>query len=203
MRLLVIRHADQEFPCAPAFEDPPLTTAGHRQAQRLARALRGHALSRVVSSNMVRALQTARPVASALRVPLVVEPRLAEISMGELAPWGTAEQAEWDRITACWAAGDLTCGCPGSESLADVMERVSPVVTRLLAQAGGRDFVIVGHAVVNGVILSVLCPSLRSMLGKNVGHSHTGIWELEGEGTRFRVLRRDDTQHLELVRRTR
>jgi len=202
MRVLVIRHAEQELPCAPAPEDPPLSRMGQQQAQRLAHALRGRHLGLVVSSNMIRARDTARAIASCLRVPHVVEAALAEIGLGHLAPWGAAEQVEWNRITASWAAGDLTRGCRGGENLTDVIARVSPLVPRLLSQADGRDFALVGHAVVNGVILSVLCPSLRSQLGKDLGQSHTGIWELAGEGTEFRVLRRDDTRHLgEYVRR--
>jgi broad specificity phosphatase PhoE len=198
MRLLVIRHAEQEFPRAPAFEDPPLSATGRRQARRLAYALRERILSRVVSSNMVRALETARPIVSSLRVPLVVEPQLAEISMGDLAAWSAAEQPEWDRLTACWAEGDLACACPGGESLADVIERVGPVATRLVAEADGHDFAIIAHAVVNGVVLSMLCPALRPMLGKDIGHSHTGIWELVGKGDNFEVMRRNDTGHLEV-----
>lgn len=196
MRLLVIRHAAQGPPCAPDFEDSPLTAAGHEQAQRLARALRRYPLGRVVSSDMARALQTARPIASLLQVPLVIEPRLAEVALGELASWHTAAQAEWDRITARWSIGELTCACPGGESLADVVSRVGPVVTRLVAEARGADFAIVAHAVVNGVMLCTLCPSLRHLLGKDIGHSHTGIWELAGRAHAFAVRRRNDTSHL-------
>lgn len=104
MRLLVIRHAEQELPRAPAFEDPPLSTVGRRQARRLAYALRERILSRVVSSNMVRALQTARPIASSLRVPLVAEPQLAEISMGDL-PHVPAHLATFWRLR-CFGPSD-------------------------------------------------------------------------------------------------
>ena len=34
MRLLVIRHAEQEFPRAPAFENPPHIEAGSRLRER-------------------------------------------------------------------------------------------------------------------------------------------------------------------------
>jgi len=197
MRILVIRHAEAVPPALPLLEDPPLSLAGRAQAARLVGFLRRRKLDRVVCSPMRRAVETATPAAKALGVPLVLEPDLVEIAMGALAPWGPEEQAEWAAITVCWQNGEFDVSCPGGESLEEVIARVSSAITRLVADTCEHGFALVAHAVVNGVVLSTLCQDLRPALGRDLGHRHTGVWELEGVGAGFTVVSRDDTRHLE------
>jgi probable phosphoglycerate mutase len=196
MRILVIRHAEPAPASPPLLEDPPLSRAGQAQAARLADSLRGRMLDRVVCSSMQRAVETAAPVARTLGVPLVIEPALVEIAVGDLAPWGPEEQAEWTAITARWQRGDFDAPCPDGESLAEVIARVRPAIGRLAADPAQHGFALVAHAVVNGVVLSTLCRELGAALGHDLGHSHTGVWELESRGSGFAIVRRDDTSHL-------
>ena len=197
MRIFVVRHAESEPPSEAWSEhDRPLTATGHTQAACLASAMRGEQLDRVICSTMRRAVQTAVPLARALGLPLIPEPDLVEIDLGALAAWEPKDQAEWERITATWARGDLAASCPGGESLLDVRTRVEPAVTRLVAQPCEHGIAIVAHAVVNEVIVPLLCPELRPAMGTYLGHGHTGVWELAGAGSAFRVLRRNDMRHL-------
>lgn len=193
MRLLIIRHAEPELASGP---DPPLTPRGREQAASLACALRGLQLDRVISSTMRRAVETAQPIAQALGVPFTRESALVEMDFGILWPWGQDEQEAWSRITARWHAGDYAACCPQGESLRDVLDRVQPLTAQLLAEPWRHGVAIVAHATVNGVLLPLLCPELRSRLGQYLGHSYTGIWELEGDPGDLRVIRRNDTAHL-------
>lgn len=197
MRLFVIRHATPE-PGSAAVPDGErvLSALGREEAARLARAVAGERLDRVISSTMRRAVETAQPVAEALGLPLILEPELAEIDIGALSAWGPDEEAEWERVAACWAGGDLEERCPGGESLSDVAARVEPAISRLLATRWRHGIAVVAHSVVNGVVVSTLCPELEAPLGHDLGHSCAGIWELEGEGREFRLVRRDDVSHL-------
>ena len=84
MDVLLIRHAesannalwarDRDAFTTGRTHDPPLTELGFEQADVLARHLaeRGARIDRLVASPMLRAIQTARPVAAALGVPLEV-----------------------------------------------------------------------------------------------------------------------------------
>jgi broad specificity phosphatase PhoE len=199
MRLLLIRHAEPD-PSPDWRGDPPLNATGRAQAEHLAEALRDSALDRVVCSALQRAVETARPLAAAVGAPLVVEPELKEIEMGTLWRWGPEQQREWGRVVAQWGAGRTDVRLPEGESLDEVAVRVRPVVARHVADGGGGDIAIVAHGVVNNVILTTLCPELLSSLGKDLGISHTGIWELEGSGSTFHTLRRNDTRHLAALR---
>jgi len=204
MRLLIIRHAEPEpLSDACADCDRPLSALGRAQAQCLARAYAREALDAIISSTMRRAAHTAAPLAQALALPLRQESALAEIDLGALTPWGVAERARWAEVTARWSSGDLHACCPQGESLVDVVKRVEPVVHGLLAEPSEHGFAIVAHSVVNHVILTALCPDLRPKRGQDLGHNHAGVWELEGQGWTFQVVRRDDTAHLEPATRRR
>jgi broad specificity phosphatase PhoE len=100
--------------------DPELTEEGHRQASLLAGALAGEAVSAILTSPLLRARQTAEPIAAACGVPAVVDERLVEIDWGawEGRPTGSLAQAEVDR----WKADDGTA--PEGETLDSLSQRV-------------------------------------------------------------------------------
>jgi len=196
MRLLIIRHAEPKPFNTLDLLDPPLSEGGRRQATRLACALRHYALDRVICSTMLRSRETAEPLAEALSVPLLEEPDLVEIHIGKLYFWGEAEQEAWRRITSSWQAGELNTRCPEGESFAEMQARVVPVIHRLVATDWQQGFALIGHGVVNGVILATLCPELRNAFWQDLGHHHAGVWELEGQGLQFTLLRQNDISHL-------
>jgi alpha-ribazole phosphatase/probable phosphoglycerate mutase len=62
--------------------DPPLSEEGRKQAAALAGQLAVAELTRVFSSDLARALQTARPIAARHRLPVEAVPALREIDFG-------------------------------------------------------------------------------------------------------------------------
>jgi phosphohistidine phosphatase len=81
IELHLLRHADAGDPAAwtGPDEERPLSEKGRRQAERLARHLAGigYPFDAVVSSPKLRATQTAKPLATAVGLRVVLEPRLA------------------------------------------------------------------------------------------------------------------------------
>ena len=75
MRLFIVRHAK----AAPGSPDDlrELTPEGHDQARRLAETLAGERPDAVLSSPLLRARQTAEPIARASGLELRVDDRLA------------------------------------------------------------------------------------------------------------------------------
>ena len=197
MRLFLVRHAEPE-PLSDACLDweRPLSALGRAQAERLVAALAREKLDAIISSTMTRAVETAEPLARALGLPVQQDPALVEIDLGLLAPWGPRERERRVEVAGCWSNGDLSACCPGGESLSGVMHRVEPFVHELVAAPAHRAIAIVAHAVVNSVVMWTLCPDLHPTIGQNLGLSHAGVWELEGEKRGFRVARWNDTTHL-------
>jgi probable phosphoglycerate mutase len=79
MELILVRHAEPvKIVDADGPADPPLAPRGVQQAERLAAYLREEPIGGVWSSPMLRARETAAPLAAALGIDVVVDTELAE-----------------------------------------------------------------------------------------------------------------------------
>ncbi len=83
--MILLRHGQSEFNLHftatrrdPGIVDPKLTELGHEQARRAAAELGRERIARIIVSPYTRALQTAAPIATALGVPVHVNPIVAE-----------------------------------------------------------------------------------------------------------------------------
>lgn len=88
--MILPRHGQSEFNLHfgatrrdPGIIDPSLTELGHTQAREAAQQLLGQQLSgmrieRIIVSPYTRTLQTARPAAAALNVPVTIDPIVRE-----------------------------------------------------------------------------------------------------------------------------
>jgi broad specificity phosphatase PhoE len=83
--MILMRHGQSKFNRHftatrrdPGIPDPKLTEEGEAQAAEAAGALANAGITRIVVSPYTRALQTAAPIASALGVPVVVDPTVRE-----------------------------------------------------------------------------------------------------------------------------
>ena len=80
MEIVLIRHGEPGWERDRlAVTNPPLTERGHRQARRLAEALRDEHFDEIFVSPLVRARETARPLLELLGRDEVIAPWLEEI----------------------------------------------------------------------------------------------------------------------------
>lgn len=87
MKLYLIRHGD------PDYANDTLTDRGHREASVLVEYLQREGIERVVTSPLGRARDTARYTAEAMKLPVSVEPWMAELHLPVEAREGSAA---WD-----------------------------------------------------------------------------------------------------------
>ena len=89
MKLILVRHGQDDPACRGGWSDHDLTPEGAQQAKALAARLKAcreaYSLAAVITSDLPRAVTTAEILADALSLPVVKEPRLREINNGELA----------------------------------------------------------------------------------------------------------------------
>jgi probable phosphoglycerate mutase len=145
--LHLVRHGQSTWNAAGRVQGQaphvPLTALGRRQAQAAARELRASGARHVFSSDLLRALQTAAPIARALGVAPVPAPALREQSLGSLegrlaADLHAQPVPDGEHISSVrWGGG---------ESIADVHRRVGAFLRELLASPPGRSIVLVTHA---------------------------------------------------------
>lgn len=145
----LIRHGETDWNASHRYqgrEDIPLNVAGREQAQMLAESMRGEQWDLIVSSPSVRALDTAKTVASAVGIPedeIILQPALMERS------YGVAEGMTLQEREAQWPGGEW----PGLEDWEDVANRAMRTLRDLARDYPGKRILVVCHG---GVINSIL-----------------------------------------------
>jgi glucosyl-3-phosphoglycerate phosphatase len=144
-RVLLWRHGRTRWNVEHRFQgqaDPPLDDVGKQQATAGARLLAGFAPTAIASSDLCRAVQTARPLAELLGLSVALDPRLRERSLGA---WEGLTRDEVVRRHpeeyAHWLAG-REVHQDGGESRAELTERV----TAALAATEDGTVVLVTHS---------------------------------------------------------
>lgn len=148
--LLLVRHGESAWNAEHRVQGHAgsgLTELGHQQAKATAAHL-GDALARavVVASDLVRATETAAPIAAALGAEVVLDPDLRERSFGTWEGRTVAELAEegsdeWRR----WRAGEDVATLVGGESGAQLTARVLPALQRHAEGLDEAVLVVVTH----------------------------------------------------------
>ncbi len=160
--MVVARHGRTAWNVAGRYQgqaDPDLDAEGRTQAERLAAELAGLPAGRVVSSDLRRARHTARPVARALGLALVVDPRLREVDVG---PWEGLTPAEaaaaFPAEHAAWQTGeDVARG--GWETTPEAGSRAAAAIVGHAAELdAGQALVVVSH----GLVLRATLRRLRA-----------------------------------------
>jgi broad specificity phosphatase PhoE len=112
--------------------DPPLTADGRREAEALARRLAGVRIDRIVSSPMLRALETAQTIATGR--PVELDERLRELDYGRWEGLTYAEiEAHDPELRVRWEHDPGITHSPGGESGDDVATRARAFLADLLA----------------------------------------------------------------------
>jgi alpha-ribazole phosphatase len=160
-RLVLVRHAQTDESARGRCYgrlDVRLSPRGLRQAQALADALARLPLAAVYSSPLARALDTARPLATARGLEPSVLEALAELDFGEVEGLTYDEiEAERPELFHAWMDDPARVHFPGGESLADLRARVLPALEQIRARHERDTVGVVAHG---GVIRVVLAEAL-------------------------------------------
>jgi ribonuclease H / adenosylcobalamin/alpha-ribazole phosphatase len=125
--------------------DAPLTDVGVQQAAVAAKRLAAAGIAVIVTSPLLRAVQTAQEVAAAAGAAVVTDDGFRETDFGAWEGLTFAEVRErWPAELATWLA-DPEVAPPGGESFTDVSARVTAALHRVLAAWSGQTVLIVSH----------------------------------------------------------
>ncbi len=148
MRIFLVRHGDKEpgawLDPVIGHHDNPLSAAGREEAARAAAWLAPRRPGAIRASRYGRTSETARPLAEALGLPVLVDPRLDEIDVGEkdkLAPEELA--ARYPGFWKSYNTFDEDFRYPGGERGADVAERAASFLDEV--RRGGLDTAAFTH----------------------------------------------------------
>ena len=185
MRLILVRHGQSPSNVRhlldTAVPGPGLTALGATQAAALPAALAGVDVDAIYASNLVRAQQTAGPLARALGLPVRVRAGLREIAAGDLEMRADAASAERYLSTVFgWPSGDRDVRMPGGENGTEVLDRFDRVVAEIAA-SGSRTAVLVSHGAMIRVWAGARAHNLHPQFTATHALENTAMVVLEGD----------------------
>jgi broad specificity phosphatase PhoE len=143
LTLLLVRHGQSEWNAAGLMQGQtahvPLSELGHAQAVAAAAELAGLGPGALISSDLVRAVQTAEYCARATGLAIVTTPALREQGYGELE--GRPSRDLWDVVD--WT--DPHWSAVGGESLTELHGRVEEFLKTLVAEPPADVIALVTH----------------------------------------------------------
>lgn len=160
MKLLLVRHAETDWNLAhryQSYSDVPLNQNGIQQAQSLAKRLSKEKIDVVYSSDLSRALETAKWIANEYEPVLAVQcnPRWCELSFGKWEGLNNEElQAQWQTEVNVWYEDPVNVFPPGGETMLQMSGRVQSALDELKNKHTDETVLVVSHG---GTIQILLC----------------------------------------------
>ncbi|MCL6451574.1 MAG: histidine phosphatase family protein [Acetobacteraceae bacterium] len=176
--------------------DVPLTEAGLRQGEMVARRLAGRGAAALYTSDLGRARDMAEKIGALAGLEPIPLLDLRELDVGRWQGLAWEEvSARWPRRLRAWVAGRPGAGPPGGETLGRLAARARRVMDGLSLRHPGETVLVVTHG---GLIRVLIADMLRVSPGRRWGFrlDNGGMTVVEwGPGHR-RLVCLNDTCHL-------
>jgi probable phosphoglycerate mutase len=198
-RILAVRHGETAWNVDRRLQgqiDISLNATGQDQARRLAEALAGEGIDAIVSSDLVRARDTAQAVADRTGLPLATDAGLRERHFGIFQGHTYTEvERVWPEESARWRRREPGFGPPEGETLQGFYDRCVATASHLAAAHPGRTLLLVTHG---GVLDCLYRAASRIALDapRTWELANTGVNRLLHTPRGFTLVGWGDTQHL-------
>jgi probable phosphoglycerate mutase len=197
MILYCVRHGESSYNLEGRLQgqsdEPRLSPLGQKHAEALAATLGQIEIDAIYASPLARAMETARPLAQALKLPIQTDDRLKEINIGVFQGTLAAELADrFPEDAARWRSQDPDFRIPGGESRRDLMKRAQAAFDEILASAH-RQVAVVAHG-------GVLAAALKSLIGvpaeRNPFMLYNGSISMLESTTQIKLMTLNQIDHL-------
>ncbi len=196
----LIRHGEAEgnlYRRIHGWYDGSLTEMGFRQLPYLTERFRDTRLDAVYSSDLRRAMDTARALSEPRGMLLRVREDLREVNMGawEDRCWGWVERfepEEYDRLNR----DPWTWSVPGAEPGGATVRRLESALLSLAEQHPGGEVAVVSH----GSAIRLLLAELLGIPSREISRvpycDNTAVARLTADGGRLTLVQYNDNSHL-------
>jgi broad specificity phosphatase PhoE len=205
-RILLIRHGQSEGNAEGRFgghSATPLSARGRAQAGATASALASEKVTAIYSSDLLRAVETAEPLAVSMGLEITRTADFRERSVGQMEGLTFQEAAE--QFPADYAAllrRDFDLVLTGGESYRQMLDRSARALDAAIDQNRGGSIAVFSHTGTICILALHLmgaldAPQLRPVW---ITTANCGItrFELRDDGF-LRVLTVNDTRHLQVT----
>ena len=202
-RILLVRHGPSQGNAEGRFGGhtaTPLSKRGHRQAERAASALASEKITAIYSSDLLRAVETAEPLAQLTGLEIKRTTAFRERGVGVLEGLTFEEAAAaHPEQYAALIRRDFEHVILGGESYRQMLDRASAKMDQAIKQHRGGRICVFSHTgticILTLHLMGALdAPELRPVWIKTTNCGITRI-ELRSDGF-VRVLAVNDTRHL-------
>ena len=153
--VFLIRHGESIFGeerlCG--WSNVPLSNRGREQAINLAERLKDIKFSRIISSDMIRTVETAEIINRFHGLKIEIEPGIRELNYGLWEGKSRREiEEEFPKEYSAWRL-DNSIAPPKGESAIEVYERSKKVIEKIVGEVHYGNILIVAHKSVNRLFI--------------------------------------------------
>ncbi len=199
-QVLLVRHGQSApfteaspFPLVDGQGDPPLSSLGEWQAERVGARLAAEPINAIYATSLQRTRQTAAPLAGHLDLPITVEADLREVHLG-VGEGGLFRKmsADGHPSTVAMRANREWGEVEGAESNAEFAGRTVPALQRLAAAHADELIAVFVHG---GTIASLLGHALGINMFNLMGSRNSAISHIVVSGDQWIVRSFNDAAH--------
>jgi broad specificity phosphatase PhoE len=199
-RIILIRHGQTEWNRQDLIRgqvDVPLDDTGLAQAAATAARIAAEwKPAALYSSPLRRAVQTAELIADRLGLEVRTVSGFNDMNFGQWQGLSYSEvRQRWPEVSQAWLTAPQTVTFPNGESLARVRQRGVSALQQVIEQHPNQDAVIVGHTVLNRVLLCAVL-GLDDSHHWRIGQDTCAVNTIEWREGVFFVGSINDTCHL-------
>ncbi len=173
-----------------------LTQQGIDQATNLAKSMSKYPINHIYSSDLGRAVQTAKILGDELNLDVIKTTSLREMGFGKWEGLLIKEiQNDYKDIYNTWRNQPHLAQIPEGETLDIIKDRTDKFLEELNKNHSGEHIVLITHSVTARVILlSVLNSSMENIYRINQGNTALNVIEFRDYGPV--VIKMNDTSHI-------
>ena len=199
VKFYLLRHGQTGMNLEKVFRgrlDPPLNTTGHEEARCAAAFLKPVPMSFVLSSPLLRAVQTAEPVAKLQDLNLTILRELIDVDFGKWQGMNEKQVGRrYGRLSTQWRKEPHRVTFPGGESLESVRERLEEFLAFLRKTCAGRTGAVISHRVPCKVLVCMLAEiPLKNFWNIKLDTGGISLFEVTEDRAIIHFL--NETQHL-------
>lgn len=201
MKIYLIRHGQTDWNIQGKIQgshDILLNEMGRRQAEKLAEGMDLRPVTRIFSSTLKRAMETAERINRRQGVEIYPMPQLIEVEFGkwEGMTWEEIKEA-YPKEYECWSFRPDEVTPPGGESHDEIMNRCVLTIKEILKRTNGReDVAVVSHGATIAYLISYMMqgnPEEAGIIVENASITTVNYNPLTED---FVLLEMNDTSHL-------
>ena len=204
-RIILVRHGESranEMGLLAGHSNFELTELGREQARETAEALGGEQVAAVYASDLVRAMETAKPHAEQRGLSVIPVRELREVYCGdfESLSFSYLDQNEPERYKKGLVESFMTAELPGGESVPEACDRFYAAVQEIAKRHEGKTVLIVAHGGVIRAFWARICGTPTEIATKKHPYpSNSSYSVVDYDGEHFLPVEFSHDAHLSTV----